>query len=72
MSKQVVVNNSGVGVVGLLQVLFIALKLIGVIAWGWWWVFSPIWISTLAAILGIVVLGIIFYKAPEVFKKWVS
>lgn len=24
-----------------LQILFIALKLCGVIDWSWWWVFSP-------------------------------
>lgn len=36
-------------------VLFLALKLCSVIAWSWWWIFSPIWISwsfvlTIAAI----------------------
>lgn len=38
-------NNSGggVGVVGLLGVLFIGLKLAGIIDWSWWWVLSPFW-----------------------------
>lgn len=43
-------NNSnasgGVGFAGLLTILFIGLKLGHVIAWSWWWVLSPLWIST--------------------------
>lgn len=26
-------------------VVFITLKLVGVITWSWWWVVSPFWIS---------------------------
>ena len=40
-------NNSssgGIGFCGLLTVLFIALKLTGVIRWSWIWVLAPIWI----------------------------
>jgi hypothetical protein len=40
-------NNAGIGFVGLLTILFIALKLTGVITWSWIWVLSPIWISFL-------------------------
>lgn len=45
-------NSSGGGVdfIGLLTLLFIALKLTGLIDWSWWWVFSPIWISVLLVI----------------------
>lgn len=39
-------SSSGVGVVGLLGVLFVGLKLTGYIDWSWWWVLSPFWIST--------------------------
>ena len=42
-------NNSsgsgGIGVCGLLTILFIALRLTGFINWPWIWVVSPIWIS---------------------------
>jgi hypothetical protein len=31
------------GVLGLLTVLFVALRLTGVIDWSWWWVLAPIW-----------------------------
>lgn len=39
-----------------LLLLFIGLKLAGIIAWSWWWVMSPLWIIVLllffVAILG--------------------
>jgi len=31
----------------LLLILFVALKLTGVIGWSWWWVLSPIWMPLL-------------------------
>jgi len=46
-------KSSGIGFTGLLTVLFIGLKLGGVIDWTWWWVLSPMWITLVitAAIL---------------------
>jgi hypothetical protein len=38
-------SSSGIGFTGLLTIAFIVLKLTGVIAWSWWWVLSPLWIS---------------------------
>lgn len=29
---------------GVLFVVFLVLKLVGVIAWSWWWVAAPIWV----------------------------
>ena len=54
-----IVNNSsdsgGGGFVGLLTILFTALKLTGFIAWSWWWVLSPLWISFLVLVVLFVV-----------------
>lgn len=50
-------TNGGVGFVGLLTIVFIALKLIGVINWSWVWVLSPVWIATS---IGFAVIGIAF------------
>jgi hypothetical protein len=47
-------NSGGIGFVGLLTILFIALKLTNYIDWSWLWVLSPVWIS--AAILVFVAL----------------
>lgn len=44
---------------GSLLVLFIALKLTGVIDWSWWWVLSPVWITVSLLVLMLVV-GVIY------------
>lgn len=55
MSKSTSTSTSsggGVGFAGLLTILFIGLKLTGNVAWSWWWVLSPLWISA-ALVFGI-------------------
>ena len=48
-------NYAGIGFPGLLTVLFIALKLTGVIDWSWWWVLSPLWITAAVVVVFLVV-----------------
>jgi hypothetical protein len=48
-------NNGGIGFIGLLTLIFIVLKLTGVIAWSWVWVLAPLWIGFLA-FLGIIAI----------------
>jgi len=43
-------SSGGGGFLTLLAILFIGLKLGGVIAWSWWWVLSPVWIPILLAL----------------------
>lgn len=52
-------EKSLIGVVGLLLVLFIALKLLHVIAWAWLWVLAPIWISFVAVLLLVVLVSFV-------------
>jgi hypothetical protein len=47
-------NHVAIGPLGLLGILFITLKLCGVIAWSWVWVLAPFWIP--AAIFVVVFL----------------
>ena len=48
-------GGGGIGFVGLLTIVFITLKLTHVIAWSWWWVLSPLWISVaVVALIGII------------------
>ena len=49
-------SSGGIGFVGLLTIVFITLKLCGVIAWSWWWVMAPMWIYFL--IVFCVLLGV--------------
>lgn len=46
-------ESGGVGVLGLLGIVFVVLKLTGFITWSWWWVTAPFWGPlALALILG--------------------
>lgn len=61
-------NNSSClgGPVGLLTLLFVALKLTNYIDWSWWWVLSPLWISASFALGGFLItliIGIIFVES---------
>ncbi len=47
---QVKVVNS-FPILGILGLIFITLKLTGVIGWSWWWVLSPFWMPALSLAL---------------------
>lgn len=53
--------NAGIGFTGLLQIVFIVLKLVGIINWSWLWVLSPIWISTLFVIVAFIGVAIFIH-----------
>lgn len=36
-------SSGGIGFLGLLAIVFIVLKLCGVLGWSWWYVTAPIW-----------------------------
>ena len=44
-------TNKGITFLELLTIVFIALKLIGLIEWSWWWVLSPVWIPLLIGLV---------------------
>ena len=48
--------DGGIGLFGMLTILFIALKLTGYIEWSWWWVLAPLWMPIVIALL---ILGVI-------------
>lgn len=52
-------KSSGIGFSGLLTVLFIALKLTGVITWSWLWVLSPFWLPFAFVLAFIAILAIV-------------
>ena len=49
------IMNIKVSFTVLLFLVFLVLKLTGVIGWSWWWVFSPLWIPF---VLVLVLVGI--------------
>ena len=60
-------RSKGMGLVSTLVTLFIILKLTKVISWSWLWVFSPIWITI---IIAIVVFGSILVAGRIIKGKW--
>jgi Flp pilus assembly protein TadB len=53
-----------IGFLGLLTIVFIVLKLVGVIAWSWLWVLSPLWVP-LVAVIVIMLMIAMFSENPE-------
>ena len=49
------VTTGGITAIDVLQIVFIVLKLCGVIKWSWWLVLMPLWIS-----LGIGIILLIY------------
>lgn len=52
-------KQGGLGIVSALTIVFIVLKLLGVIKWSWIWVLSPIWISAVivVAVFSVILIG---------------
>lgn len=56
--------GGGIGFCGLLCIVFIVLKLIGIIDWSWLWVLAPLWIPaaiTIAVILLFLIISFIVF-----------
>lgn len=47
-------GSGGISFTGLLFLIFLVLKLTGVIHWSWWWVTAPLWCGL--AIVAVVLL----------------
>jgi hypothetical protein len=50
-------SNGGIGFFGALTILFIALKLMGYIAWSWWWVLAPMWLPVVILVVLLITLA---------------
>ena len=49
-------KSGGIRFAGVLQIVLIVLKLVGVIHWSWPWVLTPLWVCT-----GVIILAMLFY-----------
>lgn len=52
-------GDLGLGFTGALTILFIGLRLGGVIDWSWWWVLSPLWVQFGLALVVLAIAGVI-------------
>lgn len=55
-------SSGGIGIVGVLTIVFIVLKLCNVIEWSWVWVLAPIWIYAILFVLVILLLALFATK----------
>lgn len=66
-------SSSGVGLFGLVFIVFLVLKLaeVGAVAdWSWWWVTAPLWGPALLALLLVVVGGLGWALAASGIWLW--
>jgi len=54
-------RSNGIGILGVLGIVFIVLKLTGYIDWSWWWVTAPFWGVIVGALFIITVMVIIVF-----------
>lgn len=48
-------NGNPITFGGVLLIVFITLKLTGLVDWSWWWVMAPLWIPlSIAAVIGVI------------------
>ena len=55
-------KSSGLGTLAVLQVVFLVLKLTGLIDWSWWLVLVPLWTDIGFGLL-FIILALIIYKS---------
>lgn len=53
-------------------IVFLILKLTGLIDWSWWWVTAPLWISLLSGIAILAVIGIaaLIFSGIYILIEW--
>ena len=52
-------KNNGIGFCGILGLIFITLKLLGVVTWSWLWVLAPLWIPTALVLIVLLIMMIV-------------
>lgn len=62
-------KKSGLGLGGVLFIVFLILKLVGTISWSWWWVTAPLWIPLGFSVVIIAIAGIFF---PDELKAGIK
>lgn len=68
MSKNTKTTTTGISLLGVLQIVFIVLKLCGLIDWSWWKVFIPMWID-LGIIAGFLLLYLVILIIAYIYDK---
>lgn len=63
MKKEDAKTATGLSVPMVVFIVFLTLKLAGVISWSWWWVTSPLWIvAAIVIILTFTYVAVFTYR----------
>jgi len=57
-------NYGGGGFLGALFLVFLTLKLTGIITWSWWWITAPLW-GPIVLFLAIFIIALIFIRIAD-------
>ena len=57
--NKIQIGGTGIGILTTLTIIFVVLKLVGVIDWSWWWVLAPTWIPCAVCCPIVIVIGAI-------------
>jgi hypothetical protein len=57
MAESKSTSSGGIGICWLLGVVFVVLKLCGVINWSWWWVTLPFWGFLVLTVVVLAIIG---------------
>jgi membrane protein YdbS with pleckstrin-like domain len=58
----------GMSVPVVVFIVFLILKLTNVISWSWWWVTSPLWISTGVTIVLLIIMALVVVIGTHKYK----
>ena len=52
-------SSDSLGLCSVLTIVFVVLKLVGVINWSWLWVLCPLWINLILTIIILIIIAVI-------------
>jgi len=61
-------SSGGLGLCSVLFLIFLVLKLTGVIGWSWWWITCPLW-AGLALVFGVIGIIMLFALIASLFCR---
>lgn len=70
MANSTNASGGGMGLIGVLMVVFVVLKLTGNIEWAWTWVLSPLWIPLAILLAAMVISAVFVILFWAIGKRW--
>ena len=55
-------SSGGIGLFGMMFIVFLTLKLTGYITWSWWWVTAPLWGGfAFVFLVGVIAFAVLYH-----------